>query len=233
MAEPERQPERHERYDELSQRERDRHRQEDMDMRREEGSRREPEMRRDRDFEARREPETVREGPWTQTMTPSAAAAPVSHISWSSIFAGLAIALITQIILSTIGGAIGLTVGGGGAVTTALGIWAAVSGLIAMFLGGWVAARMAAVGSIGIGIMHGILVWALFFITATILAAAGGAAILGLITPPTITLGQAASATGYALLGILLSLAAAIVGGIVGGIGRSRQMMETPRGRYL
>lgn len=233
MAEPERQPERHERYDELSERERQRHRQEDMSMRRENEARREPELRRerDRDFEARREPETVREGPWRQAMAAPAASMPVAHISWSSIFAGLAIALVTQIVLSAIGGAIGLTLGPGQAVTTALGIWAAVSGLIALFLGGWIAARTAAFGSIGTGILHGILVWSLFFITAAVLGAAGVPAILGIVTPPTITLGQAATATGFALLGMGLSLAAAIIGGIVGGIGRRNQMAIMPEGR--
>lgn len=212
MAEPERQPERHERYENLSERERMRHREQGM----------------------RGEPETVREGPWGQTMAAPIAAAPVSHISWSSVFAGLAIAFITQIVLSTIGGAIGLSVGAGAAVSTALGIWAAVSGLIALFLGGWIAARMAAIGAIGTGIIHGILVWSLFFIAASFLAAAGIPALLGVIAPTSITLGQAATATGFALLGMGLSLAAAIVGGIVGGLGRQRQMMSmaTPRGRF-
>lgn len=166
----------------------------------------------------------VREGPWSQGITTPAATIPVSHISWSSIFAGLTIALITQIILSAIGATIGLSIEAGMTVTTAVGIWTAISGLVALFLGSWVAARMAAIGTMGTGVIHGILVWALFFITAVVFASAGAISAIGVLPPIAITPGQATLVSTFALLGMALSLAASIIGGLIGGVGRLRQM---------
>lgn len=174
----------------------------------------------------------VREGPWGQAITTPAAMLPVSHISWSSIFAGLTIALITQILLSAIGATIGLSIGTGRAVTTTVGVWTAISGLIALFFGGWIAARMAAIGSMGTGVIHGILVWALFFITAIIFASAGAISAIGVLTPPVaITPGQATIVSSFALLGMALSLAAAIIGGLIGGVSRMRQMERQTTGQ--
>lgn len=179
--------------------------------------------------EAQRQMAEIREGPWGQGIAAPAATIPVSHISWSSIFAGLTIALITQIILSAIGATIGLSIGAGVTITTAVGVWTAISGLIALFLGSWVAARMAAIGTMGTGVIHGILVWALFFITAVIFASAGAVTAIGVLPPIAITPGQATLVSTFTLLGMALSLAAAIIGGLVGGVRRLREMERQTR----
>jgi len=66
------------------------------------------------------------------------------RVRWGPIFGGIAIAISTQLILSALGAAIGLSVGANGAnagnVGLGVGIWAIISLIIALFLGGWVMA---------------------------------------------------------------------------------------------
>ena len=70
-------------------------------------------------------------------------------VRWGPIFAGLVVAIATQLVLTGLGAAIGLTTlaamdtpqGNTGEVGAAVGIWSIISLLIALFLGGWVTAR--------------------------------------------------------------------------------------------
>lgn len=89
---------------------------------------------------------------------------PVGRVSWGAVLAGAIIALATQIVLTLIGVAIGLaTVNpatGDSPTGTALGagaaIWFVVSSLISLFLGGYIAARLA--GKVN-GWLHGLTTW--------------------------------------------------------------------------
>lgn len=67
------------------------------------------------------------------------------QVRWGPILAGIAIALGTQLILSALATAIGLSAGatGADAGSVALGIviWSIISLLISLFLGGWVMAQ--------------------------------------------------------------------------------------------
>lgn len=90
------------------------------------------------------------------------------RISWGSVFAGLIVAIMVSLVLALLGMAIGL-----GTVDpqqeanpfSGLGlgaaIWWVASSLIALFLGGWVAARMAGVPRGFDGAVHGVLTWGL------------------------------------------------------------------------
>jgi hypothetical protein len=90
------------------------------------------------------------------------------RISWGAVFAGFIVAVMISLVLALLGMAIGL-----GAVDPAreanpfsgLGpgaaIWWVASSLIALFLGGWVAARMAGVPRGFDGAVHGVLTWGL------------------------------------------------------------------------
>jgi hypothetical protein len=92
----------------------------------------------------------------------------IRRISWGSVFAGLVVAVMISLVLALLGMAIGL-----GTVDPAqeanpfsgLGLgaalWWVVSSLIALFLGGWVAARMAGVPRGFDGAVHGVLTWGL------------------------------------------------------------------------
>ena len=93
---------------------------------------------------------------------------PRSRVSWGALFAGVVVAMATQVLLGALGLAIGLTAAnqpdtfGVGA-----GIWWLLSGILALFLGGWTAARLANKPRRVDGGLHGFATWGL----ATILSA--------------------------------------------------------------
>ncbi|MFO0754781.1 MAG: hypothetical protein U0411_15815 [Thermodesulfovibrionales bacterium] len=88
------------------------------------------------------------------------------RISWGAIFAGTVVALVIGLALSLLGMGIGLgTINPAteenplGGVGVGAGIWAAVSALLSLFAGGWVAGRLAGFPRSPIGILHGVVVW--------------------------------------------------------------------------
>src|ERR687895_991672 len=91
------------------------------------------------------------------------------RISWSAVFAGLILTLVTQLLLSLLGTGIGLSTvdpatgetPGTETLSIAAGIWWTVSGLIALFIGGWTAAHLAGIPHRTEGIIHGLLTWGL------------------------------------------------------------------------
>jgi hypothetical protein len=105
---------------------------------------------------------------------------PFARISWGAVFAGAIIALATQIVLALIGMAIGLATlnpaTGDNPSGTALGagaaIWLVISSLISLFLGGYIAARLA--GRFN-GWLHGLITWGtLTLLTLMLLTTAAG-----------------------------------------------------------
>jgi hypothetical protein len=108
----------------------------------------------------------------------------VRRISWGAIIAGLIVALVTQILLTMLGVAIGAAtidplyeqrpLEGLG---TGAAIWWVVSSLISLFLGGCVAGRLAGVPRKGDGALHGIIMWGTATLITFLLA---GTALSGL-----------------------------------------------------
>lgn len=90
------------------------------------------------------------------------------RISWGAVFAGVVIAVAIMIVLNLLGLAIGLATidpatgdtPGGRTLSIGAGIWWIVSALIALYIGGWVASRLAGAFRNETGTMHGLLVWA-------------------------------------------------------------------------
>lgn len=88
---------------------------------------------------------------------------PLSRVSWSAVFAGLMIALVTYLFLGVLGTAIGAgsidarqagnPLAGFG---TSTGLWVGASTLLALAVGTFVAGRAAP----GKGMLHGVLTWA-------------------------------------------------------------------------
>ena len=143
------------------------------------------------------------------------------------------------------------------------GVWGAVSGLVAFFLGGWVAGRMAAVFDRRWGAWNGALVFLLAVPLTLWLAASGLGMLLGALgsfagalnLDPTQVVGNAPGAAGQAartvgpadvagggeaarngawgaLIGLLLGLGAAGLGGALGTrteIGLDRAAMRVTR----
>src|SRR5918994_561219 len=111
------------------------------------------------------------------------------RVRWGPIVAGLATALTSLLMLSLLGLAIGLTVvnagdaAAQGGAPNGLGrnsaIWGAISGLIAFFLGGWMAGRSAAVFDRGWGALNGALVFLVAVPITLWLASMGLGAIMG------------------------------------------------------
>jgi hypothetical protein len=108
------------------------------------------------------------------------------RISWGSVFAGLIVAIMISLVLASLGMAIGM-----GMVDPAreanpfsglgLGaaVWWVVSSLIALFLGGWVAARMAGIPRGFDGAVHGVLTWGLVTLATFFLVGSAIGRIIG------------------------------------------------------
>lgn len=124
------------------------------------------------------------------------------RISWGAIFAGTSVALATFLTLQILGTGIGaatLDLTGDASSPRAYGIgaavWWLVTGLISLFIGGWVAGRLGWLPTKLDRVLHGLTTWALFYVvmfyllTTTLSALVGG----GLSV-----LGQTASAAGQA-----------------------------------
>lgn len=104
-----------------------------------------------------------RTGPVVYPDTHITSAPLLKRISWSAIFAGVALAMVVSVILNLLGTAIGSAsidplqegnpLDGLGKGTA---IWVVASGIISLFVGGWVAGRLAQRE----GGLHGLLVWA-------------------------------------------------------------------------
>ncbi len=140
------------------------------------------------------------------------------RISWGGIIAGTIVALMTYLTLNLLGMAIGastIDVAQGETPSgTAFGIgtalWWTIAGLIALFAGGWVAGRFAAVPRTLDRALHGLVVWGalnlviFYLLTSAIGQLMGGAASV---------LGRGLSAAGQAAGGMDLS---GLVQGIAG-----------------
>lgn len=89
------------------------------------------------------------------------------RISWAAIFGGVILVVTLQIVLSTLGAAIGLGTVGVNAGTTpdagtlglGAGIWWVVSSVIALAFGGYVSAWLAGIELRWDGILHGMVTW--------------------------------------------------------------------------
>jgi hypothetical protein len=151
------------------------------------------------------------------------------RVRWGPVLAGLLTAIASFVLLGLLAAAIGLSVAQGADTTTAgntAAIVAAIIGLAAFFIGGYVAAYTAAVANRGDGALNGFLVWALAILLILVLAGVGLGQVFGptggalgayrvapggTVDPETIR----TSALG-AFLGALLPAIAATVGGWLG-----------------
>ncbi|MDH6062009.1 hypothetical protein NWP17_16470 [Chrysosporum bergii ANA360D] len=171
------------------------------------------------------------------------------RVRWGPIIAGVLVALATQLILSSLFGAIGAgTIAGSGAprtitpdVAANVGIWSTLALLISLFLGGWVTTRACGPMNRNTALLNGGILWATTLALSSWLLASGVWGTFGIVAPnvavaipqatapgaplppTTVTAEQArqiAAATSRALwwfvFGSLLSLAAALMGAVVG-----------------
>jgi hypothetical protein len=103
------------------------------------------------------------------------------QVRWGPIVGGLVIALSTQLVLSTLGAAVGLTsIGESGAprseatgVGVTIGIWSIISLLIALFVGGWTTTRTAGRMSRTTALLNGAILWASMLVLSAWLLSSG------------------------------------------------------------
>jgi hypothetical protein len=111
------------------------------------------------------------------------------RVRWGPILAGLVIALSTQLILTALGAAVGLTglANSGaprtdaGGVGTAVGIWSIVSLFISLFIGGWVTARTCGPMNRSTALLNGAILWGTTLVLSSWLLASGVSGAFGAI----------------------------------------------------
>lgn len=123
--------------------------------------------------------------------------------SWGAIFAGAFVTMTIFILLQLLGAGIGVLslnlTGGRTTSPTSLGIvaaiWWFITGLIALFIGGWVAGRLGWRAAKVDRALHGLTMWAVFYVALFLMVSTAlGALVGGGIS----LLGSSASAAGQA-----------------------------------
>lgn len=167
-------------------------------------------------------------------------------VRWGPIWAGLLTALGLQIVLGTIGLAIGLSAYSaaapdfGARVSSFLSIWSVVTALIALFVGGYLAGRMAAVLGLRNGLVQGTVVWALALLLGVILSALGITGLLSSVNiAPFLARGvtlpsaeqvalakSAASGAWWFIVGAVIAWIAAAGGGVLGAAAHTEAVEE-------
>jgi hypothetical protein len=113
----------------------------------------------------------------------------MTRVSWGAIFAGVVVALIVQVLLTMLGLGVRIATLDPGtgdnpaasSFSIAAGIWYVLTGLVAAFVGGYIAARMSGRSEATTGALHGLTTWAfttllvLYLLTSTIGSLVGGA----------------------------------------------------------
>jgi hypothetical protein len=112
-----------------------------------------------------------------------------NKVSWGAIFAGVALALAAQFLLNLLGVGIGAAIidpatsdnPAASTFSIASGIWVVLAGIIAAFIGGYIASRLSGRPSKSTGGYQGLISWAvttlivLYLLTTSIGAIVGGA----------------------------------------------------------
>jgi hypothetical protein len=123
------------------------------------------------------------------------------RIVWSAIFAGVVVVLAVQLLLALLGIGIGMTTldpasgesPSAGAFSLGATIWWAITALLALAAGGWVAGHLANKSSRLDGALHGVITWGIAtLLTFYLLTSAVGSLIGGTFS----VVGSAVSAVG-------------------------------------
>jgi hypothetical protein len=99
-----------------------------------------------------------------------------SRVSWAAILAGAVVALAVYLVLTLLGGAIGLTVSDNvrsGTLAAGAAVWAVVSTVVALFIGGWVTSQCIIGESRAEAVIHGIIMWGVVLAMVLWLVGAG------------------------------------------------------------
>jgi hypothetical protein len=122
------------------------------------------------------------------------------RVSWGAIFAGATVVIAVELLLNLFGAGVGAAtinpqhgqLPGQGLALGAV-IWFALSCIISLFIGGWVAGRLAGSPSERVGALHGLVTWA---VASLVLVYTLSTAVGGLLGGAASVLGQTASLAG-------------------------------------
>lgn len=107
------------------------------------------------------------------------------RLSWGAVVAGFVVATALQMVLSTLGAAIGLVAfdpgAGDSAMDLGIGVllWFAVTAILTMWIGGMTTGRLAGVLTRGDGMLHGVVMWSLSLLLALYFGSAGLGRVIG------------------------------------------------------
>ncbi|PZV04534.1 MAG: hypothetical protein DCF32_12230 [Leptolyngbya sp.] len=124
-----------------------------------------------------------------ETTAPVAVTGYHDLVRWGPIFAGLVVSIASQLVLTALGAAVGLTNIAGsdaaqsnaGDVGAAVGIWSIISLLIALFLGGWITSRACGPMNRKTALLNGAILWATTLAVSAWLLSSGVAGAFGLV----------------------------------------------------
>jgi hypothetical protein len=131
-------------------------------------------------------------------------AAGLRRISWGAVLAGAVLVIAVHVSLSLLGFGIGMSIVDpaagdtptGGSIGVGAGVWWVISNLIALVVGGYVAARLSGMPVRGDGIIHGVLTWAVtLLITMYLLTTSVGSIVGGTFN----VVGNAVSGVGQSV----------------------------------
>jgi hypothetical protein len=162
---------------------------------------------------------------------PAALRADGMRVSWGGVFGGVLVALGFLLLMTALGVAVGITAAQPGETDTGTlgagaGIWAAVSLLVALFVGGWVSTRIGAIFDGTTGFFEGALVWVVSVLLMLCMASTGLGMLFGGASElvggaaqalsSVLQSSQATSAAWITFGALLLSLLAAVFGAMAG-----------------
>jgi len=109
-----------------------------------------------------------------------------NRVQWGPIIAGVVSALATFLLMTVLGLALGASVldpaNSAGEISTWAAVWGAISAILAFFVGGWVAAKTAAVDGPFAGLMNGLMAGAAGLLLILWLTANGLGNVFGTIS---------------------------------------------------
>jgi len=172
-------------------------------------------------------------------------------VRWSAIFAGTAVAVGLWILLQIFGMGAGLAaidtdrLGSLRGVSIGTTVWSLLAPLVAMFIGGFIAGKLAGTLDDRMGMLHGVIVWALTSVlgvlatVALVSALASGVAHSHAViydgsvssSDAERAVRSAADATGKALLAAGISLLLSLGTALLGGLLSIRKLDRGERGR--
>jgi hypothetical protein len=162
---------------------------------------------------------------------PAALRADGMRVSWGGVFGGVLVALGFLLLMTALGVAVGISAAPPGetdvgTLGAGAGIWAAVSLLVALFVGGWVSTRIGAIFDGTTGFFEGALVWVVSVLLMLCMASTGLGMLFGGASElvggaaqalsSALQSSQAASAAWITFGALLLSLLAAVFGAMAG-----------------